>query len=101
MGFNFTDYGNDDYWNDRIVRITKDASYEMMMESLDIQDIVEGLDDAIHCPNIRRRRNIREWCAEIRGVEYKIVIADDVVRDFNHEPCWTVTHIKPYTWSNQ
>ena len=100
MDFDITNYQNDDYWDDRIVRITRDASYELMIENLDKKDLLNGLNDAVKCPGSRRRRNLRDCCTKIYGVEYKIVLADDVVRDFRNEPCWTVTHIKPYSWSN-
>jgi hypothetical protein len=88
------------YWNGRILRITKSAGLELMVASLTGHDVVEGLKDAVPCPRSRRRRNLRDWCARIQGVEYKIVIADDNVRDFHNEVCWTLIHIKPYGWGN-
>jgi hypothetical protein len=87
------------YWNDRILRVTRDATYELMVANVEIPELVEALQEAGRCPNSRRRRDIWEFCITIGVKEYKVVIGDDVVRDFNYEPCWTLIHIKPYTWT--
>lgn len=87
-------------WDGRNLRTTKDAGYELMIASLNIPDIIIGLSDAIICPNSRRNRIKQELCIKIQGKGYKIIIADDVTRDFGNEPCWTIIHIKPYNWSN-
>jgi len=87
------------HWNNRILRITRSAYYELDVARLRIPELVEGLDNAINCPRSRRRRNLSDWCTQINGVSYKIVIADEVFRAFD-EPCWSITHIKPYNWSN-
>lgn len=89
------------YWNNRVLRITKDATYELMIAKLEIPHLIEGLGDAIRCPNSRRRRGeIYEKCITIQGKDYKVVIGDDVTRDLNYEPCWTLIHIKPYNWNS-
>lgn len=91
-------YGN--YWKGRELRFTRHASRELLVEDLDIHDVVEAMDDAIKCPNSRRRRGNYECCTEINGTKYKIAIADDVIRDLNFEPCWTVKHVKPDNWED-
>jgi len=88
------------YWNNRILRITKEATYELMIAKLEIPHLVEALNEAVRCPNSRRRREIYEFCVTIGGKDYKIIISDDVTRDFNYESCWTLIHIKPYKWSS-
>lgn len=87
------------YWNDRILRITREATYELMIAKLEIPHLVESLYDAGKCPNSRRRREIYEFCVTIGGKDYKVIIGDDVIRDFNQEPCWTLIHIKPFNWN--
>lgn len=86
-------------WNGRILRTTRDAAYELMVAKIAILDLVESLDQAARCPNSRRKREIYEFCININGKEYRVLIGDDVVRDFDLEPCWTLIHIKPYNWN--
>lgn len=87
-------------WNGRSLRTTKDAAYELMIASVEIDEVVMGLNNSINCPNIRRNRHKLDLCTKIQGKDFKVVIGDDVIRDFGCEPCWTIIHIKPYPWSN-
>lgn len=94
-GFNF---GN--HWNGRELRITEHASRELTVVKLDIYDLIPALDAAIRCPGIRRRRGKYSCCLNIHGTDYMVIVVKDVIRDFGFEPCWLVTHVKPFDWAN-
>ncbi|MBM4241541.1 MAG: hypothetical protein FJ150_07785 [Euryarchaeota archaeon] len=96
MNNNELDFGN--YWNGKEVRLTRSASYELMIESIDHYSLIQGLNDGEKCPKSRRRQEKFDWCVEINGKEYKVTIVASVTVDFELKPCWLVIHIKPYNW---